>query len=192
MIAQSFFRNIPSFFHISEFHIVRMFTVYINIMYNITYGIYAIRNQNFLKTKPLMRGALNNIRYICYILHHLMLSNKNHLKLITFDLFKLHNFAITFLYLYVFKYFVEQTTLRVSLDKLSYVCFNVKCIDRCFWNFFLMTQYLHILFVLLKRILPWFLVVKVNTYTNLSILILFPISSHKIDLSILANPVQSK
>lgn len=105
-------------------------------MYNITYGIYAIRNQNFLKTKPLMRGALNNIRYICYILHHLMLSNKNHLKLITFDLFKLHNFAITFLYLYVFKYFVEQTTLRVSLDKLSYVCFNVKCIDRCFWNFF--------------------------------------------------------
>lgn len=115
-----------------------------------------------------MRGALNNIRYICYILLHLMLSNKNHLKLITFNLFKLHNFATTFLYLYVFKYFVEQITLRVSLDTFSHVCFNIKCLE-----FFLMTQYLHILFVLLKRILLWFLVVKVNTYTNLSILIYF-------------------
>lgn len=45
-------------------------------MYNMTDGIYAMRNPNFLKTKLSVRGALNNIRYFCYILLHLMLSNK--------------------------------------------------------------------------------------------------------------------
>lgn len=58
-----------------------------------------------------------------------MLSNKNHLKLIAFNFIKLHNFATTFLYLYVFKYFVEQITLRVSLDTFSHVCFNIKCLE---------------------------------------------------------------